>query len=91
MEKIFMPPPKPDFDASKRYVRICKERPDGFIEFEFAIGEPELYVELLLSTKAFEEFCTKNHVTFLETNTKTASTWVERMTDASHKLYGDLP
>ncbi len=86
-----MTPSKPKFDTTKRYVRICKERPDGFIEFEFAIGEPELYVELLLSTKAFEEFCTKNNVIFLETNANTGSNWVKRMTDATHKLYGDLP
>jgi len=86
-----MPPSKPEFDTTKRYVRICKERPDGFIEFEFAIGEPELYVELLLSTTAFEEFCTKNKVTFLEANANGNSDWVKRMTDATHKLYRDLP
>ncbi len=85
-----MSPSKLEFDITKKYIRICRERPDGFVEFEFAIGEPELYVELLLSKKAFIEFCTTNQVSYLEANSKTGSNWVERMTDASHKLYDDL-
>lgn len=86
-----MPQSQPKFDATKKFVRICKEREDGFIEFQFAIGEPELYVELLLSGKAFEEFCSKNQVTFLKTNTESGGNWVERLTNATHKLYRDLP
>ena len=45
-----------DIDTSKRFIRVIDERADGFVEFEFAIGEPELYVELVMSNPAFKEF-----------------------------------
>lgn len=48
-----------------RYVRITGTRADGFIEFDFALGDPTLYVELILPTRAFEEFCAANRVAFL--------------------------
>ena len=54
------------FDATRRYVRVCRERPDGFVEFEFAIGDPELFAEMLLPSEAYESFCQSNHVVFLE-------------------------
>ena len=50
----------PDIDISKRYIRLIEERDNGFVEFEFAIGEPELFVELVLPRAAFEEF-SKEH------------------------------
>jgi phenol/toluene 2-monooxygenase (NADH) P0/A0 len=34
----------PPFDLTKRYVRLTQVRADGFVEFEFAIGDPELAV-----------------------------------------------
>lgn len=43
-------------DASRRFVRIRHARDDGFIEFDFAIGDPELFVELILPRHAFEQF-----------------------------------
>lgn len=49
-------------DTSRRYVRVTGEREDGFVEFDFAMGEPELFVEMILSRSAFEEFCESNHV-----------------------------
>lgn len=49
-------------DTNRRYVRITGERSDGFVEFDFALGEPELFVEMILSRPAFEEFCTVNEV-----------------------------
>lgn len=52
----------PAFDPSKRFVRERGERPDGFVEFDFAIGDPELSVELILPRAAFDEFCSVNHV-----------------------------
>lgn len=48
-----------------RYVRVRAVRPDGFVEFDFALGEPEIFVELILPTPAFDEFCSANHVTLL--------------------------
>lgn len=54
--------PDPNFDLSKRFVRVTKVRTDGLIEFEFAIGEPDLCVELILPSQAFREFCTAQSV-----------------------------
>lgn len=45
------------FDPARRFVRIVEERPDGMVEFHFAVGEPELFVEMLLPRSAFEDFC----------------------------------
>ncbi len=54
-----MPPEvMPVCDVSRRFVRVLKRRSNGFIEFEFAIGWPELSVELMLPEQDFEAFCT---------------------------------
>jgi len=37
----------------------------GMIEFDFSIGDPSLYVEMVLPEQAFAEFCAHNHVRFL--------------------------
>lgn len=50
------------FDPSLRFVRLRKVRDDGFVEFDFAIGEPDLSVELILPAEAFREFCRANRV-----------------------------
>jgi phenol hydroxylase P0 protein len=48
----------------RRYVRV-RNTHDGFVEFDFAIGDPQLYVELILTEGAFEEFCEANQVQIL--------------------------
>lgn len=53
------------FDTTRKYVRVIETRGNGMVEFEFAIGEPELFVELLLPAPAFAEFCAANAVTML--------------------------
>ncbi|MEQ1703311.1 MAG: phenol hydroxylase subunit [Ilumatobacteraceae bacterium] len=45
------------FDTSRTFVRVVEHRPDGFVEFHFSIGEPSLFVEMLLTEPAFAEFC----------------------------------
>jgi phenol hydroxylase P0 protein len=52
-------------DATKRYVRVIGQRGD-FIEFEFAIGDPELFVELLLPKHVFGAFCATQGAILLE-------------------------
>lgn len=47
------------------YVRERATRADGFVEFDFSIGDPELAVDLILPRAAFLEFCTTNRVQFL--------------------------
>ncbi|GAA6142854.1 phenol hydroxylase subunit [Hydrogenophaga sp. 5NK40-0174] len=51
-----LPGAKPDPDQVY-WVRVTHRRPDGFVEFDFAIGDPELSVDLILPTPAFVEFC----------------------------------
>ena len=54
--------PKPELDTSKRFVRVIERRTDGLVSFEFSIGWPELAVELMLPSTAFDEFCARNQV-----------------------------
>lgn len=54
------------FDAYARYVRVRSQPQDKFVEFDFAIGHPELFVELILPKAAFEQFCTHNRVQFMD-------------------------
>ena len=48
---------RPSFDLRRKFIRVVEQRADGLVEFEFAVGEPELFVEMLLPRPAFEEFC----------------------------------
>lgn len=40
-----------------RYVRITGIKNNKFVEFDFSIGDPSLYVELTLPFKQFNIFC----------------------------------
>jgi phenol hydroxylase P0 protein len=77
------------FDAARRYVRVCNRRPDGFIEFEFSIGDPELAVELMLPEVAFHEFCLANEVIVLDPAAEGLGDWVSRLNDASRQGFED--
>ncbi|SFB34990.1 phenol hydroxylase P0 protein [Collimonas sp. OK607] len=55
-----------NFDTTRKFVRVIELKKNGMVEFEFAVGEPELYVEMLLPAKAFEEFSAANHVVTLD-------------------------
>jgi phenol/toluene 2-monooxygenase (NADH) P0/A0 len=57
----------PAVDTSQRFVRVLERRADGQVSFEFAIGWPELAVELMLPAAAFEAFCANNKVQRLDT------------------------
>lgn len=76
---------KPAFDPERKYVRVCTQREDGFVEFEFAIGDPLLCVELMLPAAAFHEFCLANQVIVLEPNADAHGDWVARLNDASRR------
>lgn len=63
--------PRPDdgpltVDTSRKFVRVTARRPNGFVEFDFAIGWPELSVELMLPAAAFDAFCAAHRVQFLD-------------------------
>jgi len=49
-------------DLSRKFVRVLHERPDGLVAFEFAIGWPDLAVELAMPRPLFEEFCRRQQV-----------------------------
>jgi|LSQX01.2.fsa_nt_gb phenol hydroxylase P0 protein len=51
-----------ELDTKRKFVRVTGHRGEDFIEFDFAIGEPDIFVEMILSPAAFEEFCRDNNV-----------------------------
>jgi len=55
----------PEVDPEKRYVRVTRTRGHEFVEFDFAVGDPSLYVELILPYDAFQTFCAHNKVQYL--------------------------
>ncbi len=58
-------PERTALGSQQRYVRLREQRADGFVIFDFAIGDPQLSCELILPLAAYEEFCTSNHVVHL--------------------------
>jgi phenol hydroxylase P0 protein len=77
---------KPEIDSRRRFVRKLGERANGFVEFEFAIGEPEIFVELILPREDFDEFCVNNKVEILpmrSADDAPASDWSWRLADAT--------
>lgn len=65
MQHHQLPLAKPPFDVNRRYVRFREIRPDGFVEFDFAIGDPELSVELVMLLRDYQDFCRAQDVTYL--------------------------
>jgi phenol hydroxylase P0 protein len=63
MEKGFIMNKVSPFE--KKYVHVTDIKNNGLIEFDFAVGDPCMYVELALPKKQFEEFCLKNDVMHL--------------------------
>lgn len=58
--------PGSTFDQMPRYIRVRSKPEDAFVEFDFAIGYPELFVELVLPHQAFKQFCKNNHVQHMD-------------------------
>ncbi|MEQ9545684.1 MAG: phenol hydroxylase subunit [Marinobacter sp.] len=56
------------FDEMPRYIRVRSGPEDRFVEFDFAIGYPELFVELVLPRHAFEIFCRHNKVIHMDSD-----------------------
>ena len=52
-------------DVTRKYVRVRQVRADGLVCFEFAIGWPELFVDLMLPRSAFDDFCVRQQVQLL--------------------------
>ena len=74
-----LPSAKRDFDPTRSYVRFHALKENGFVDFEFAIGEPELSVCLTMHLADYRSFCRENRVTFL------ARDWDEGVDPLSQK------
>ncbi|MBA4501486.1 phenol hydroxylase subunit [Marinobacterium marinum] len=55
-------PPRQNFDRLMKYIRVRSEPDARFVEFDFAIGDPSLFVELVMPQGAFAAFCAANDV-----------------------------
>ncbi len=53
---------KKSFDELIKYIRVRSEDGARFVEFDFAIGDPSLFVELVMPPEAFRHFCELNKV-----------------------------
>lgn len=51
--------------VTRHYVRVTCADHRGFTHFQYAIGDPRLYLEMLLPPAAFAEFCARHAVTHL--------------------------
>lgn len=52
-------------DPRTRYVRYHRLTGNGFVEFAFGVGTPELMTELVMPLPAYREFCRVNRVAYL--------------------------
>jgi phenol hydroxylase P0 protein len=55
----------PACDLSRRSVRVMQRRANGFVEFEFSVGWPELVVELTMAEPDFQDFVRRQGATVL--------------------------
>ncbi len=44
----------------EHYVRVTRTDRRGYVEFQYAIGDPALYLEMILPAAAFAEFCARH-------------------------------
>jgi len=55
-----------EFDTQKRFVRFIEKRDDDFVLFEFAVGEPEIFAEMILKEEDYEIFCKEQGVVMID-------------------------
>jgi phenol/toluene 2-monooxygenase (NADH) P0/A0 len=55
----------PAFDVTKNYVRFRELREDGYVDFDFSIGDPQLSVELTMKLADYQSFCNSVGATYL--------------------------
>jgi phenol/toluene 2-monooxygenase (NADH) P0/A0 len=78
MEEASMNDPQPLFDSTRRFVRITAQRDDGYVEFDFSVGDPDLAVELIMNRTMFERFCETNAVTTIDEDDESIDSVRER-------------
>lgn len=57
-------PPQPEV-LTRKFVRVVDRSRNGLVVFEFSIGWPELFSELVLPQASFDAFCQQHQVTHL--------------------------
>jgi len=75
-----------EFNPEKRFVRFIEKRDDGFVEFEFAVGEPEIFAEMILKAEDYEIFCKEQGVVMIDEDSNPidkSDDW--RLRDATQK------
>ncbi|WP_027855947.1 phenol hydroxylase subunit [Marinobacterium jannaschii] len=55
------------FENLVKYVRVRSSENARFVEFDFAISDPSLFVELVMPRGAFDLFCQKHRVVHMST------------------------
>lgn len=50
------------FSTLTKYIRVRSEPDARFVEFDFAIDDPSLFVELIMPKDSFADFCQRNNV-----------------------------
>lgn len=48
--------------ALEHYVRVTGTARAGYVEFQYAIGDPSLHLDMILPHAAFAEFCARHKV-----------------------------
>ena len=71
-------------DPMRAQVRILGTRLGRFVEFEYSLGDGTLAVELILPTKAFEEFCRARSAVVAPPDPATAETLEQMAWRAGH-------
>lgn len=72
---------------NRRFIRVRNRRAGNMVEFDFAIGTPEIFVELIMPEPAFDQFCLDNHVIDLTGTTPAADAFDVRLSQAqTHSL-----
>lgn len=46
----------------EHFVRVTRTDRQGYVEFEYAIGDPSLHLDMILPAAAFREFCARHRV-----------------------------
>lgn len=62
MSQIVPFPEKQPSESPTRYIRVRSPEGARFVEFDFAIGDPSLFVELVMPPPVFKAFCQNNQV-----------------------------
>ena len=71
-------------DPMEAHVRILGTRLGRFVEFEYSLGDGDLAVELILPTRAFEEFCRERSAVVSTPDTGTAEALEQMAWRAGH-------